>query len=717
VRRLTPALIALPVLLAVLPAQAAAASAPDTFVAAEAPARQVWKGSGKDAPLQPGPSVVRPRADRPTTSTFVVRYNGFTTQQKAAFQLAVDAWSKIVVSSVPIVIDASMESLDPGVLGSAGPAGAYRRTDASQNSSYYVPALANALAGRDLATTQPDIAASFSNDPGTFFFGTDGQVPSGRYDFATVVLHEIAHGLGFLGDLEVVRGLGTYDDGGAPPTPFSFDRFVGERRPEGTRPVIGLPRPSAALGNALQGGALYWTGASGRNGAGGNAPKLYAPSPWEDGSSSTHLDETTYPTGTANALMTPWVDAREVLRDPGPIAFGILKDIGWGLSQAADPDVSPPLPPQISASASKFQPLRPRRVLDTRTGLGGHGTVGQGGTLDLFVTDLADVPQAVTAVVLNLTAVGATRSTDVRAYPGGSGAAMPGVSSLNVSAGQTRANLVTVAVGPGGAVRLRNSAGSVHLVADLAGYYAPAASAGFFAVDPKRVLDTRTGGGSVGPLQTRDVRVAGVGAVPASATAVVVSLTAVGASRATDVRAYAAGPGAAPGVSNLNLVPGGPVPNLAIVPVGEAGAIRLRNASGQVHLVVDVFGYFSAGAGGQLFRPLFPTRILDTRPLRLGEMAPADLITADRGGVPATATAVVLNVTGIGASKATDVRVYPRSQADQDPPTVSTLNLAVGQTAADAAYVRTGAGSAVRLLNKSGEVGLAVDVAGWFGPA
>ena len=83
------------------------------------------------------------------------------------------------------------------------------------------------------------------------------------------------------------------------------------------------------------------------------------------------------------------------------------------------------------------------------------------------------MPAGATAVVLNVTATAATGATDVRAYPRPStGSAVPLVSSLNLGAGQTVANLVHVAVGAGGAVRLRNAAGSVHLLADVSGYYA-----------------------------------------------------------------------------------------------------------------------------------------------------------------------------------------------------------------------------------------------------
>jgi len=57
------------------------------------------------------------------------------------------------------------------------------------------------------------------------------------------------------------------------------------------------------------------------------------------------------------------------------------------------------------------------------------------------------------------------------------------------------------------------------------------------------------------------------------------------------VSAFADG-SALPLVSNLNFVGGQAVPNLAIVPVGADGAIRLHNGSGgTVQLVADVCGY------------------------------------------------------------------------------------------------------------------------------
>jgi hypothetical protein len=62
---------------------------------------------------------------------------------------------------------------------------------------------------------------------------------------------------------------------------------------------------------------------------GGTRPKIYAPAAFSLGSSLLHLDESTYPAGSINELMTPFSGTADAIHDPGPITIGILMDIGW----------------------------------------------------------------------------------------------------------------------------------------------------------------------------------------------------------------------------------------------------------------------------------------------------------------------------------------------------------------------------------------------------
>ncbi|MEO6204707.1 MAG: hypothetical protein ABIO67_04895, partial [Mycobacteriales bacterium] len=85
-------------------------------------------------------------------------------------------------------------------------------------------------------------------------------------------------------------------------------------------------------------------------------------------------------------------------------------------------------------------------------------------------------------------------------------------------------------------------------------------------------------------------------------------------------------------------------------------------------------------------------------------------------GVSPLAVAAVLNVTGVGATRTTDVAVYPRPADGVSVPLVSNLNLLRGQTNADLVAARLGDGGQVRMRNSGGDISLVVDVAGWFGP-
>ena len=373
----------------------------------------------------------------------------------------------------------------------------------------------------------------------------------------------------------------------------------------------------------------------------------------------------------------------------------------------------------VAAGQSLYVPLDPVRLLDTRSGLGASpGRVGQGGVRDLLVADGVRVPAGATAVVLNVTATQPTGSSDVRVYPTPSAPeAPPTVSNLNVVAGTTVANLVTVGVGAGGRVRLRNALGAVHLVADLAGYFTTTRGSSLEGRSPTRLLDTRRTGGALRAGEVRRLRVVGPGGVPAGTSAVVLNVTGVGATARTDVRVYPTRAGAPPVVSNLNPVPGRTTAAAVVVPVGADGTVSLRNNAGSVHLVVDLTASYVPGDRASVFHPVAPVRLLDTRgSTPLGQGGTRDLVVAGAGRVPSPGTVVVLNVTATGPTAGSDLRVYP-TPLDASVPGTSTLNVVRGQTVANAVLATVGRDGAVRLRNALGAVHVIVDLAGWFGPS
>ena len=195
------------------------------------------------------------------------------------------------------------------------------------------------------------------------------------------------------------------------------------------------------------------------------------------------------------------------------------------------------------ADSNGYTAVAPQRVLDTRDSGGALGA-DQARVLDLSAT----VPGDATAVVLNLTGTDVTASTNVTAWPDGT--PRPITSNLNLAPGQTAANLVTVQLGAGAKIDLYNHAGSVDLVADLAGYYSPSAGVGYTALTPVRALDTRNGDGALGPNTTRVLDLSG--RVPNTASAVVLNLTGTDTTADTYVSVWPDGQ-ARPSASALNL--------------------------------------------------------------------------------------------------------------------------------------------------------------------
>ncbi len=189
-------------------------------------------------------------------------YTGFSDAAKAAFQAAVDVWSVSLSSSVPIRVDAHFTPLDPGVLGSAGPETVFRDfASAPRAATWYPSALANKLNGADLSPGSPHITANFNSDFDNWYLGLDGETPVDRYDFMSVVLHELGHGLGFVGSANVdAQGEGSLDLAGFP---IIFDHFVENAHGERLLDAALFPNPSTALAGRRREGSTQKHGKNG----------------------------------------------------------------------------------------------------------------------------------------------------------------------------------------------------------------------------------------------------------------------------------------------------------------------------------------------------------------------------------------------------------------------------------------------------------------------
>jgi hypothetical protein len=380
-----------------------------------------------------------------------------------------------------------------------------------------------------------------------------------------------------------------------------------------------------------------------------------------------------------------------------------------------------------------FTALAPARLLDSRAGaptvdglFAGLGLRSAGSVTEVLALGRGGVPTDAVAVALNVTVTETAGPGFVTVFPCGS--AVPTASSVNFTAAQTVANGVIAKVGAGGRVCVYASS-ATHLVIDVGGWFKPPAggSPGFGSLTPARLFDSRAGGPTVDGLFSGDgirpagsiteVLVTGRGGTPFVAATVALNVTVTETTGSGFVTVFPCG-SVMPTASNVNFTADRTIANGVIAKVGAGGKVCVY-ASAATHLVVDVDGWFFAGLG---FGSLTPARLLDSRfgdPTIDGLFTGmgvrtsgsiTEVVVVGRGGVPADAVAVAVNVTVTEASGPGFVTVFPCGSVV---PTASSVNFATGQTVANGVIAKVGAGGKVCVYS-NGYVQLVIDVSGWF---
>ncbi len=258
-------------------------------------------------------------------------------------------------------------------------------------------------------------------------------------------------------------------------------------------------------------------------------------------------------------------------------------------------------------------------------------------------------------------------------------------------------------------------------------------SARYHPMSPTRILDSRTavGGWSAKlaasqprTLQVTDELGPSVGRAPIGASAVVMNVTATGASHGSFLSVRPGGATGPATTSALNFAAGQTIANLVTVKLDAAGAVSFANAVGTTDVVADLVGYYDVGIGaGDLFNGVTPTRVLDSRTATGGWGSPLVAGTTrevrvrqptNALGVPSTATAVIATVTVTGGTTGSFVSVWPSGTAR---PGSSTVNFAAGQTIPNLTIVPIGAWGGISFANNTGAVDVIMDIVGFFDPS
>ncbi|MCB9781944.1 MAG: hypothetical protein H6751_03155 [Candidatus Omnitrophica bacterium] len=287
----------------------------------------------------------------PTPATPIGGNSGVTIgeQRLIAFQYAADIWAALLNIDVAVEIAAEFNAktcnASSAILGSAGPASVRASfSGAPISNTWYPIALANQLYGADMSPSAAEINAEFNssidnNDgclAGTdWYYGIDGSPTPGDIDLVSVLLHEFCHGLGFLtvADAETGQKLSGRND-----------VFLNQLRDESVGKNWNDPSMSDTdrAASAIDTGDLTWTGTGANALAGGLSNgvhasgniEMYAPNPYESGSSVSHYSTSLYP----NALMEP--SYTSVNHNP-TLSAALLYDLGWSESSSATATPTP----------------------------------------------------------------------------------------------------------------------------------------------------------------------------------------------------------------------------------------------------------------------------------------------------------------------------------------------------------------------------------------
>lgn len=256
------------------------------------------------------------------------------------------------------------------------------------------------------------------------------------------------------------------------------------------------------------------------------------------------------------------------------------------------------------------------------------------------------------------------------------------------------------------------AASSISCAAPTGPLAPPTASGGFVGRTPQRLVDTR-GGESIPegcwlrtPLPSN---------VPADATAVAITVTSDRVPAPGYLTVHPCG-SSRPELSNLNVRVEGPNSNFVVIAVDSTREI-CTYSSGGTDAIVDLVGHF--GPGGAEFQELEPRRVLDTRDPSLSTTAPGlvpprQVITLDRDrlGLPAEATAVMVNLTVTRADASGFLTAYPCAGAR---PATSNVNYEAGVDRANTSIVALGSAGSMCLELDAGAAEVIVDLVGWFG--
>lgn len=233
----------------------------------------------------------------------------------------------------------------------------------------YPTSLAKKISNQEIQDLDRDIEIKFNKDF-AFYWGTDGMPQTDKFDFVTIALHEIAHGLGFSPSMNVEdeSTIGEFGISGMPENtslfPTIFDKFLYYNTSSDR--LVNTPNQSATLKNKLTSNAVFFDGVNSKAVNSNQDVKLYAPATFVSGSSISHLDDIAFQSFGTNGLMTWSRDKAEAIHTPGAITLSILQDLGWEVNRMLS--ITEPITSKTSKTAWPKATAQQIKWIDSQSG-------------------------------------------------------------------------------------------------------------------------------------------------------------------------------------------------------------------------------------------------------------------------------------------------------------------------------------------------------------
>lgn len=274
----------------------------------------------------------------PKTAQIEVRYMDLSAEAQVDFEKAVEVWERCLVSEAPIRIVAS--GIKRGPTGFANHNSVRNKRYLPKRDVWYPTALAGALRGQRVSTEDDiNVFMTETGDGDNWHFSSDDPIAEDGVDFINVALHEIAHGLGVSSSIfvpwegEPTASIGrpnefvsffawSFDFRELDGTPEIYDTFL--KIADGRQLTKDFPEPSLELTYAVANPTVHFDGQHAVR-ANGGFPVGVTPL------NVSHIPA--FPRA-PNPVMLSNSGRGESIRHPDKILLGMLRDLGWEISEA-----------------------------------------------------------------------------------------------------------------------------------------------------------------------------------------------------------------------------------------------------------------------------------------------------------------------------------------------------------------------------------------------